>query len=74
MTEEQAEITGGAHLARALRAEGITRVFGIPGTHNLEIFAQLAAEGISSSLRDMSRVPDIWPTVLPASPERCRSS
>ncbi|MBM6588532.1 thiamine pyrophosphate-binding protein [Brevibacterium sp. RIT 803] len=46
MTEEQAEITGGAHLARALRAEGITRVYGIPGTHNLEIFAQLAAEGI----------------------------
>ncbi|MDN6603555.1 thiamine pyrophosphate-binding protein [Brevibacterium sp.] len=46
MTEEQSEITGGAHLARALRAEGITRVFGIPGTHNLEIFAQLAVEGI----------------------------
>lgn len=46
MTEEQAEITGGAHLARALRAEGISRVYGIPGTHNLEIFAQLAAEGI----------------------------
>lgn len=46
MTEEQAEITGGAHLARALSAEGITRVFGIPGTHNLEIFAQLAEQGI----------------------------
>ena len=40
------ELTGGAHLARALRAEGITRVFGIPGTHNLEIFAQLSAHGI----------------------------
>ncbi|TGD11443.1 acetolactate synthase large subunit [Brevibacterium sp. S111] len=39
-------ITGGAHLARALQAEGITRVFGIPGTHNLEIFAQLSAHGI----------------------------
>ena len=46
MTVEQAEITGGAHLARALRAEGIARVFGIPGTHNLEIFAQLAEQGI----------------------------
>lgn len=43
---EQADITGGAHLARALKAEGITRVFGIPGTHNLEIFAQLSAQGI----------------------------
>jgi hypothetical protein len=40
------ELTGGAHLARALQAEGITRVFGIPGTHNLEIFAQLSAHGI----------------------------
>ncbi|AMT94350.1 acetolactate synthase large subunit [Brevibacterium linens] len=40
------ELTGGAHLARGLRAEGITRVFGIPGTHNLEIFAQLSAHGI----------------------------
>ena len=43
---EQTDITGGAHLARALEAEGITRVFGIPGTHNLEIFAQLSAAGI----------------------------
>lgn len=43
---DQTTITGGAHLARALRAEGITRVFGIPGTHNLEIFAQLSAAGI----------------------------
>lgn len=43
---EQMDITGGAHLARALEAEGITRVFGIPGTHNLEIFAQLSAAGI----------------------------
>lgn len=40
------ELTGGAQLARALKAEGITRVFGIPGTHNLEIFAQLSAHGI----------------------------
>lgn len=38
--------TGGGHLARALAAEGITRVFGIPGTHNLEIFAQLSEHGI----------------------------
>ncbi len=46
MAREQKELTGGGHLARALRAEGITRVFGIPGTHNLEIFAQLSAQGI----------------------------
>ncbi|GAA1644525.1 MULTISPECIES: thiamine pyrophosphate-binding protein [Brevibacterium] len=40
------ELTGGGHLAAALAAEGITRVFGIPGTHNLEIFAQLSEHGI----------------------------
>ncbi|WP_278373485.1 thiamine pyrophosphate-binding protein [Brevibacterium casei] len=40
------ELTGGGHLAKALAAEGVTRVFGIPGTHNLEVFAQLSAEGI----------------------------
>ncbi|WP_249356924.1 thiamine pyrophosphate-binding protein [Brevibacterium sp. 2SA] len=40
------ELTGGGHLAAALAAEGITRVFGIPGTHNLEIFAQLSDHGI----------------------------
>ncbi|MGO1908344.1 MAG: thiamine pyrophosphate-dependent enzyme [Brevibacterium linens] len=44
---DQTTTTGGAHLARALQAEGITRVFGIPGTHNLEIFAQLSAAGIA---------------------------
>ncbi len=44
---DQTTITGGAHLARALQAEGIIRVFGIPGTHNLEIFAQLSAAGIA---------------------------
>ncbi|WP_119296458.1 thiamine pyrophosphate-dependent enzyme [Brevibacterium casei] len=40
------ELTGGGHLAKALAAEGVTRVFGIPGTHNLEVFARLSAEGI----------------------------
>ena len=43
---DQTTITGGAHPLCALQAEGITRVFGIPGTHNLEIFAQLSAAGI----------------------------
>lgn len=38
--------TGGRQLAAALKAHGIEQVFGIPGTHNLEIFAGLHAEGI----------------------------
>ncbi|MFJ8856207.1 5-guanidino-2-oxopentanoate decarboxylase [Streptomyces sp. NPDC102437] len=36
-------ITGGEALVRALAAHGVTRAFGIPGTHNLEIYRHLAA-------------------------------
>ncbi|MGW1805974.1 thiamine pyrophosphate-dependent enzyme [Streptomyces sp. NPDC002078] len=39
-------LTGGQALVRALRAHGVTRVFGIPGTHNLEIHRHLPAYGI----------------------------
>ena len=28
-------LTGAEALVRALRAHGVTRIFGIPGTHNL---------------------------------------
>ncbi|MFG2887539.1 5-guanidino-2-oxopentanoate decarboxylase [Streptomyces sp. NPDC048297] len=38
--------TGGEALVRALAAHGVTRVFGIPGTHNLEIYRHLGAYGI----------------------------
>ncbi|MER6984076.1 thiamine pyrophosphate-binding protein, partial [Streptomyces carpinensis] len=38
--------TGGEALVRALAAHGVTRAFGIPGTHNLEIYRHLAAYGI----------------------------
>lgn len=38
--------TGGRQLAAALKAHGIEQVYGIPGTHNLEIFAGLHSEGI----------------------------
>ncbi|MFB7216194.1 5-guanidino-2-oxopentanoate decarboxylase [Streptomyces sp. NPDC056255] len=36
-------VTGGEALVRALAAHGVTRAFGIPGTHNLEIYRHLAA-------------------------------
>ncbi|MEV8486497.1 thiamine pyrophosphate-binding protein, partial [Streptomyces sp. NPDC052095] len=39
-------ITGGEALVRALAAHGVTRIFGIPGTHNLEIYRHLAAHRI----------------------------
>ncbi|MEV5198794.1 5-guanidino-2-oxopentanoate decarboxylase [Streptomyces sp. NPDC053720] len=39
-------ITGGEALVRALAAHGVTRAFGIPGTHNLEIYRHLAAHRI----------------------------
>lgn len=37
------ELTGGEALVRALAAHGVTQAFGIPGTHNLEIYRHLAA-------------------------------
>ncbi|MEU7897142.1 5-guanidino-2-oxopentanoate decarboxylase [Nonomuraea sp. NPDC049152] len=39
-------MTGGQALVRALAGHGVDTVFGIPGTHNLEIYAALAAHGI----------------------------
>ncbi|MGW2848219.1 thiamine pyrophosphate-binding protein [Streptomyces sp. NPDC001274] len=39
-------ITGGEALVRALAAHGVTRIFGIPGTHNLEIYRHLATHRI----------------------------
>ena len=39
-------MTGGAAVARALAAHGVELVWGIPGTHNLEIYAHLTASGI----------------------------
>ncbi|MER7400093.1 5-guanidino-2-oxopentanoate decarboxylase [Streptomyces sp. NPDC000151] len=40
-------MTGGQALVRALAAHGVTRAFGIPGTHNLEIYRHLDAYGIA---------------------------
>ncbi|MFD4946279.1 5-guanidino-2-oxopentanoate decarboxylase [Streptomyces sp. NPDC058239] len=39
--------TGGEAVVRALAAHGVTRAFGIPGTHNLEIYRHLAPYGIA---------------------------
>ncbi|MBM7519937.1 thiamine pyrophosphate-binding protein [Nocardioides nitrophenolicus] len=38
--------TGGAAVVDALRAQGVRDVFGIPGTHSLEIYRHLAGSGI----------------------------
>jgi thiamine pyrophosphate-dependent acetolactate synthase large subunit-like protein len=38
--------TGAQLLVEALAAHGVDTVFGIPGTHNLDLFAALAASGI----------------------------
>jgi thiamine pyrophosphate-dependent acetolactate synthase large subunit-like protein len=40
------KLTGGAALVWALSDHGVDIVFGIPGTHNLEIYAHLDAAGI----------------------------
>ncbi|MER5467298.1 thiamine pyrophosphate-dependent enzyme [Streptomyces sp. NPDC002685] len=43
-------LTGGEALVRALSGHAVTRVFGIPGTHNLEIYRHLSAYGIQHVL------------------------
>ena len=45
-----AAVTGGQALVDALRAHGVDTVFGIPGTHNLGIYAALAGSGITPIL------------------------
>ncbi|MBB4679255.1 thiamine pyrophosphate-binding protein [Crossiella cryophila] len=40
------KVTGGQAVVQALLAHGVDTVFGIPGTHNLEIYRHLAAEGV----------------------------
>ncbi len=39
-------LTGGEVVVRSLAAHGVELVFGIPGTHNLELYAQLGRHGI----------------------------
>jgi 5-guanidino-2-oxopentanoate decarboxylase len=39
-------LTGGELVVRSLAAHGVEVVFGIPGTHNLELYAQLGRHGI----------------------------
>ncbi|WOX26376.1 thiamine pyrophosphate-dependent enzyme [Streptomyces solicathayae] len=39
-------LTGGEAVVRALAAHGVTDAFGIPGTHNLEIYRHLVPYGI----------------------------
>ncbi|MEU6141808.1 5-guanidino-2-oxopentanoate decarboxylase [Streptomyces sp. NPDC047081] len=39
-------LTGGEAVVRALCGHGVTQVFGIPGTHNLEVYRHLGAYGI----------------------------
>ena len=40
------QVTGGAAVIDALAAHGVRDVFGIPGTHNLELYRYLPASGI----------------------------
>ncbi|MFI7336459.1 thiamine pyrophosphate-dependent enzyme [Streptomyces sp. NPDC050085] len=46
MTGSPRVLTGGEAVVRALAAHGVSRAFGIPGTHNLEVYRHLPAYGI----------------------------
>lgn len=50
MTEHRAWTGGGAAVVEALRANGVRTVFGIPGTHNLEMYRYLPGSGIDHVL------------------------
>ena len=39
-------LSGGELVVRSLMAHGVELVFGIPGTHNLELYAHLEPNGI----------------------------
>ncbi|MFJ3904906.1 thiamine pyrophosphate-dependent enzyme [Streptomyces sp. NPDC090025] len=45
-TGRKSALSGGEAVVRALAAHGVTDAFGIPGTHNLEIYRHLATYGV----------------------------
>ena len=45
-TRASSSLTGGEALVRALAGHGVDQAFGIPGTHNLEIYRHLSGYGI----------------------------
>jgi acetolactate synthase-1/2/3 large subunit len=45
-TSGRVDVNGGAAVVRTLEAHGVRTVFGIPGTHNLEIYRHLATSSI----------------------------
>lgn len=47
-TAEQYADTAGRAVLETIRAYGVTAIFGIPGTHNLELYRPLAELGISA--------------------------
>ncbi|MFD0691974.1 thiamine pyrophosphate-binding protein [Actinomadura fibrosa] len=47
MSQVTLPVSGGRALVRSLAAHGVERVFGIPGTHNLETYSWLEAYGIT---------------------------
>ena len=42
---------GGAAVVETLAAHGVDTVFGIPGTHNLDLYRHFAANGIRPDTR-----------------------
>ena len=59
-------LTGGELVVRSLAAHGVELVFGIPGTHNLELYAHLERHGIRHLSPPTSRAPATRPTVTRA--------
>lgn len=62
VTEQMRTSTGGEALVRALAAHGVSTAFGIPGTHNLEIYRHRRRTASRMSPRVTSRAPGTRPT------------
>ena len=58
---------GGAAVVETLAANGVDTIFGIPGTHNLEIYRHLTTAGIRAITPATSRARATRPRPMPGS-------
>ncbi|GAA2793327.1 hypothetical protein GCM10020219_075660 [Nonomuraea dietziae] len=71
----ESSLTGAAAVVGALRGNGVETVFGIPGTHNLELYRQLASSDIRHVAPGTSRAAAtrLTPTPGSAAVQACAS-
>ena len=58
---------GGAAVVETLAAHGVDTIFGIPGTHNLELYRHFGGNGVRPSRPATSRAQAMRPRRTPGS-------